>query len=419
MKRLAIISLIVNLMLWALLPRNAAHNAGEASQTISATQVLMRASAKFNGIGHDAPKNKGPLRPWDEIESPDHARLVANLRAVGCPEQTIKDIVVMRVARNFQGRLLSDFYDQSTETRYWRPDPPMREVKYNQSRVQLRAEQDAIVLALFGQSNMEFISAMLGWPERNERLSYLSPGKRQQFNEIEGYYRIKSDEIRFGTNGYANSYEDKTQQAELKNLEKEKRAEIARTLTTIELEELDMRESKSAHYVLDNLPAAKTEAEFRRMVKAVQDSGMADTQDGQLADGTVLDAAARKAAIEAHVKEALGEQRAAEQKQEEEARQAAVKQEQEKQAEEQFRSELVKTATEVGVSEADANRFFARVQQLKPEFEKLSDAMDKDPNLSAEDKKKMEDTMKSQVEGIGVELMGEKGRDVVKKLMTH
>jgi hypothetical protein len=419
MRRVAIISLIVNLLLWALLPRNSAHIGGEATQNISTKQVLIRSSAKFSGIGHDAPKNKMPLRPWDEIESRDYAGLVANLRAVSCPEQTIKDIVVLRVARDFQGRLMSDYFDQSTETRYWRPDPPIREVKFNQSRVHLRAEQDAILLTLFGQSNMQLIAAILGWPEREERLSYLPPGKRQQFNEIEGNYRKKSDEIQYGTNGYANSYVDKRQQAELKDLEKEKRAEIERTLTATELEELDMRESNAARYVRDNLPAAKTEAEYRRMVKAVQDSGMACPQDGQLADGTVLDADARKAAIDARLKEALGEQRAAEQKQEEEARQAAAKQEEERRSEEQFHSELVKTATDAGVSETDANRFFARVQQLKPEFEKLSDAMDKDPNLSAEDKKKMEDTMKSQVEAIGVELMGEKGRDVVKKLMTH
>jgi hypothetical protein len=417
MKRLAITSLIVNLVLWALLPRNSAHNGGEATQNFSATQVLMRASATFKGIGHDAPKNKALLTPWEEIESQDYAKLVANLRAVGCPEETIKDIVVLRVARKLQGQIMSDFYDQLTETRYWRPDPPMQGVKFNQSRAKSRAEQDAILQPLFGQSSFQLITAILGWPEREERLAFLPPEKRREFNELQQRYGERADEISYGTNGFNGVYLDKTQQAELKALEKEKRAELARTLTAMELEELDMRQSTAANYVRDNLPAAKSEAEFRRMVKAVQESGLAEASNNLLPDGREADPEARKAAIEARLKEVLGEQRAAEQQQEEEARQAELKQQQEKQDEERFRSQLVSAATDAGVSEADANRFFARIMELKPELEKLSHAMEKNPELTAEDKKKMEDTMKSQIEAMGAEIMGEKGRDVVKKLM--
>ncbi len=41
---------------------------------------------------------------WDQIESADYATLIKNLRALGCPEQTIRDIVITDVDREFDRR---------------------------------------------------------------------------------------------------------------------------------------------------------------------------------------------------------------------------------------------------------------------------------------------------------------------------
>src|SRR6267154_3522550 len=34
---------------------------------------------------------------WQEVESPDYPTYIANLRSIGCPEQTIRDIIIADV----------------------------------------------------------------------------------------------------------------------------------------------------------------------------------------------------------------------------------------------------------------------------------------------------------------------------------
>ena len=34
---------------------------------------------------------------WSELESPDYAKYIANLRDIACPEQTIRDIIIADV----------------------------------------------------------------------------------------------------------------------------------------------------------------------------------------------------------------------------------------------------------------------------------------------------------------------------------
>jgi hypothetical protein len=46
-----------------------------------------------------------PFR-WNQVESPDYPTYVANLRAIGCPEQTIRDIITADVHANLGGKRL-------------------------------------------------------------------------------------------------------------------------------------------------------------------------------------------------------------------------------------------------------------------------------------------------------------------------
>src|SRR6185369_8947283 len=50
-----------------------------------------------------ATTNRPPFS-WVEIESADYRRYVANLRAVGCPEQIIRDIVVADMNQLYSAR---------------------------------------------------------------------------------------------------------------------------------------------------------------------------------------------------------------------------------------------------------------------------------------------------------------------------
>ena len=38
---------------------------------------------------------------WEAVEAPDYKQYIANLRAVGCPEQTIRDIIITDLDRTY------------------------------------------------------------------------------------------------------------------------------------------------------------------------------------------------------------------------------------------------------------------------------------------------------------------------------
>ncbi len=50
---------------------------------------------------------------WNELESDDYGRYIANLRDIGCPEQTIRDIIVADVNKLYDERKLNE--DQTSE----------------------------------------------------------------------------------------------------------------------------------------------------------------------------------------------------------------------------------------------------------------------------------------------------------------
>jgi len=86
---LAFVSLGVNLVLAAIwldysnLSRNARgelalNGSGQTTNMVGRTNVFLRRQ----------------FFSWQEIESPDYQVYIANLRDIGCPEQTIRDIII-------------------------------------------------------------------------------------------------------------------------------------------------------------------------------------------------------------------------------------------------------------------------------------------------------------------------------------
>lgn len=93
---------------------------------------------------------------WAQLESADYHDYVANLRAIGCPEPTVRDIIIADVNDLFTPRVKA-LVDE-VNGRFWelilRPDDfeKMIEVKHDQLRA-LDDERDEIFTALFGESN--------------------------------------------------------------------------------------------------------------------------------------------------------------------------------------------------------------------------------------------------------------------------
>src|SRR5271170_5981489 len=58
---------------------------------------------------------------WDQIESTNYATLIKNLREIGCPELTIRDIVVTDVDREFDRRRAIEIV--APDFQWWKAEP--------------------------------------------------------------------------------------------------------------------------------------------------------------------------------------------------------------------------------------------------------------------------------------------------------
>src|SRR4051794_6580629 len=55
---------------------------------------------------------------WSQLESADYREYIAKLRSVGCPEATIKDIIITDIMRLYAARR-GQFYHNGREFRFW------------------------------------------------------------------------------------------------------------------------------------------------------------------------------------------------------------------------------------------------------------------------------------------------------------
>jgi hypothetical protein len=62
---------------------------------------------------------------WEQVQSTNYATLIKNLRAIGCPEQTIRDIVTSDVDRIYARRRVTEV--DFPNYQWWKstPDPAL------------------------------------------------------------------------------------------------------------------------------------------------------------------------------------------------------------------------------------------------------------------------------------------------------
>ncbi|MBE0542446.1 MAG: hypothetical protein IH623_13885 [Verrucomicrobia bacterium] len=333
MKLLLTVSLMLNLLLLGAAVRRGAHQHSNEFARPLRTQVAPATPAS-NFFQRRPSLKTAPATPWEAIESRDPRQLIASLRAIGCPEQTIRDIVVTRISREFHGRLQAAYDDEVRQRPWWRGTPYSRQsLELSQLRFRLRGERDDLLEELFGEpATLQWFQVLSTRGPAVVGREFLPLEKKTPLREIEARYRQWSAEVTFPV-GQAL---DEEERGELLDLQRRKRAEIEALLTPHELEELDVRGSAAAIFVRRKLPEADSEAEFRAMVQAALEGGVTEgsrsVESFASRFGIGMEAASERQerfeedqlrAIEARIKELLSEQRFAEMQQAEAERQAA------------------------------------------------------------------------------------------------
>lgn len=118
----------------------------ERKVTVTAKRVL-RHPAPVPG---PAPTTNAPPFHWRALESPDYVRYAANLRAVGCPERTLRDILLPDIEKLYDERAKK--IEDGPEDTFWET-ADQRDARQRQHDAKLRAlelEKRALVQRLLG-----------------------------------------------------------------------------------------------------------------------------------------------------------------------------------------------------------------------------------------------------------------------------
>ncbi|HEY3913753.1 MAG TPA: hypothetical protein VGN61_04630, partial [Verrucomicrobiae bacterium] len=86
---------------------------------------------------------------WDQVSSTNYAEFIKNLRAIGCPEQTIRDIVRSEIDRIYARRRVMEVIYPNYQ--WWRSDPDPDLVQAANAKIQsLDSERRELLTTLLG-----------------------------------------------------------------------------------------------------------------------------------------------------------------------------------------------------------------------------------------------------------------------------
>src|SRR5438132_919174 len=143
-RSLALVSAGINIALmaaWFLSARHSVRN-----------RVTPAATAE-GGADQGRPKTilRRQFFSWREVESRDYPTYIANLRDIGCPEQTIRDIIIADVNALFAQKRATEMV--TAESQWWRsePDPAVVQAAADKAKA-LDEERRVLLTRLLGAS---------------------------------------------------------------------------------------------------------------------------------------------------------------------------------------------------------------------------------------------------------------------------
>jgi len=144
------------------------------------TQISVR---KFNASNLLAELSRRSLG-WSSIESTNYLMYIHNLRGFGCPEETIRDIILTDIAKLYT-RQRARLVVAARPFEYWRTVGPGEDALFNpeleEGFAQLDRERDQLVRDLLGVDFTSEINRYLGKVSEADRLyAFLPPEKRLQ-----------------------------------------------------------------------------------------------------------------------------------------------------------------------------------------------------------------------------------------------
>jgi hypothetical protein len=128
-----------------------------------------------------------PAWQWRQLESEDYRTYINNLRSVGCPEQTVRDIVSADLFQGFEGRRAEIAAARYHDFEYWKADPNDSQARrvFESERHALDSEMGNVFTKLLGKDVVP-PSTSDEWraAELTQELAFLPQDKRDQVKTV-------------------------------------------------------------------------------------------------------------------------------------------------------------------------------------------------------------------------------------------
>jgi hypothetical protein len=235
---------------------------------------------------------------WSQLESTNYREFIANLRAVGCPERTIKDIIITDVMRLYAQRR-GQYYHNGRPFHYWETNDkrkltqPQIEER-DQQLAQIDKELPAVLRELLGinyerELNKYFVDA----DQDNNRLAFLSENQRAQVLSLREQFEGKRERILYDLQNGKPLASDIEQ---LRQIDQSQDEALAQILSPQEKEQYELSTSATADRLRQQLIGFNPkEDEFRDLYqkqKAIDDAyEFEDTNDATVMAAKASDVA--------------------------------------------------------------------------------------------------------------------------------
>ncbi len=253
-------------------------------------------------------KAAGKNFDWQSVEADDYREYIANLRAIGCPEETIRDIIKADVTQLFDQRARDKRKDEKPYE-FWKTGNMFAEMFKKEHIEEQQAadrEKREMLKTLLGEDVPIKPDLMAAFNPFDRALGFLSDDKQAYVMEAFQKLQVSAAE-KFGS-GAPDSQDLK----EIQQMKMQMEADLAKRLSPEEYERYQFTMSDTANMMRMQLHGFEpTEKEFRdifAMKKAFDDEWGPYGMSGLNSDEMKQHNEAKKA-LDDQIKKALGESR--------------------------------------------------------------------------------------------------------------